>query len=48
MKPKGGGKNLPARVQKAIDGDLGGYDKARNDFIQAGITQFGSAGLGSR
>ena len=36
MKPKGGGKNLPARLQKAIDSDLGGFDKARNDFIQAG------------
>jgi Fe-Mn family superoxide dismutase len=42
MKPKGGGKSLPSSLQKAVDSDLGGFDKARNDFIQAGITQFGS------
>jgi Fe-Mn family superoxide dismutase len=42
MKPNGGGKKLPAKLAKAIDADLGGYDKMRNDFIQAGLTQFGS------
>ncbi len=42
MKPNGGGKSLPGALQKAIDSDLGGYDKFRADFIQAGTTQFGS------
>jgi Fe-Mn family superoxide dismutase len=42
MKKGGGGKRLPARLQKAVDSDLGGYDKMRNDFVQAGMTQFGS------
>ena len=42
MKPNGGGKSLPGSLQKAIDSDLGGYDKMRADFINAGTTQFGS------
>ncbi|HTJ59524.1 MAG TPA: superoxide dismutase [Devosiaceae bacterium] len=42
MKPNGGGKSLPAALQKAIDSDLGGFDKFRADFINAGVTQFGS------
>ena len=42
MKPNGGGKSLPGRLQKAVDSDLGGYDKMRADFVQAGLTQFGS------
>jgi Fe-Mn family superoxide dismutase len=42
MKAGGGGKKIPAAIQKAIDSDLGGYDKCRTDFIQAGVTQFGS------
>jgi superoxide dismutase, Fe-Mn family len=42
MKPNGGGKKLPGGLQKAIDSDLGGYDKMRTDFVQAGMTQFGS------
>ena len=42
MKPNGGGKKIPASLQKAIDSDLGGYDKMRADFVQAGLTQFGS------
>lgn len=42
MKKGGGGKKIPAGLQKGIDADLGGYDKARTDFIQAGLTQFGS------
>jgi len=50
MKKGGGGKSLPAMLQKAIESDLGGYDKFRTDFIQAGVTQFGSgwAWLGVR
>ncbi|KKC33682.1 superoxide dismutase [Devosia psychrophila] len=42
MKPNGGGKNLPAKLQAAVDSDLGGFDKLRADFIAAGTTQFGS------
>jgi Fe-Mn family superoxide dismutase len=42
LKPKGGGKSLPAILQKAIDQDLGGYDAFRTNFTQAGVTQFGS------
>ncbi len=41
MKPNGGGKSLPGSLQKLVD-EAGGFDKVRNDFIQAGITQFGS------
>lgn len=42
MKPGGGGKKLPGALQAKIDADLGGYDKFREAFIQAGLTQFGS------
>jgi len=42
MKPNGGGKKLPGALEKAITADLGGYDKMRTDFVQAGLTQFGS------
>jgi Fe-Mn family superoxide dismutase len=42
MKPNGGGKALPAKLQAMVDKDLGGYDKMRADFINAGVTQFGS------
>jgi Fe-Mn family superoxide dismutase len=42
MAPNGGGKDLPASLQKAIDSDLGGYDEFRGKFIEAGMTQFGS------
>ncbi len=42
MKPNGGGNKLPGKLQAAIDSDLGGYDKMRADFINAGMTQFGS------
>lgn len=42
MKKGGGGKSLPGALQSAIDSDLGGYDKFRADFINAGMTQFGS------
>ncbi len=42
MKKGGGGKKLPGGLAKAIDADLGGFDKFRADFVQAGVTQFGS------
>jgi superoxide dismutase, Fe-Mn family len=41
MKPNGGGQP-PARLAKKIDEDLGGYDKFKEDFIAAGVGQFGS------
>ena len=42
MKPGGGGNKIPAKLKAAIDKDLGGVDKARTDFIAAGVGQFGS------
>ena len=42
MKKDGGGKKVPGAVLALIDRDLGGFDKFRNDFIEAGKTQFGS------
>lgn len=42
MKHKGGGTKIPGGLQKAIDSDLGGYDKFKADFMAAGATQFGS------
>ncbi len=41
MKPNGGGKSLPGKVEALVNA-YGGYDKVREDFIQAGVTQFGS------
>jgi Fe-Mn family superoxide dismutase len=42
MKKGGGGKTIPGILAKIFDSDLGGYDKFRTDFIQAGVSQFGS------
>jgi len=42
MKPNGGGTSLPGKLQAKVDSDLGGYDKMRADFVNAGMTQFGS------
>ena len=41
MKPNGGGK-VPGALEKKIAEDLGSVDKMKEDFIQAGVTQFGS------
>ena len=41
MKPNGGG-NIPGSLERKIAEDLGGTDKFKQDFIQAGVTQFGS------
>jgi Fe-Mn family superoxide dismutase len=41
MKPNGGGKP-PGSLEKKIAEDLGGLDKMKEDFIKAGVTQFGS------
>lgn len=42
MAKDGGGKKMPGNLETAITSDLGGYDKMREDFINAGATQFGS------
>ncbi|UNF44253.1 superoxide dismutase [Bartonella krasnovii] len=42
MKKEGGGKKLPEKLAKAIESDLGGYDKFRADFIATAGAQFGS------
>ncbi|MEM7303337.1 MAG: superoxide dismutase [Pseudomonadota bacterium] len=42
MKGSGGGTSMPGNLEAAIASDLGGYDKFREDFINAGMTQFGS------
>lgn len=42
MKPNGGGSSLPGKLQAAIDSDLGGYNKFKQDFVAAGVGQFGS------
>ena len=41
MKKGGGGKKLPGKIESLVTA-YGGYDKMRTDFIQAGVTQFGS------
>ena len=42
MRKGGGGKKLPAKLQAMVDKDCGGFDKMRADFVQAGVSQFGS------
>jgi superoxide dismutase, Fe-Mn family len=42
MKPGGGGNKLPGDLQKKITEDLGSYDKMKDEFVQAGVGQFGS------
>jgi Fe-Mn family superoxide dismutase len=41
MKPNGGGA-APAKIAQKIESDIGSFDKFKEDFIQAGVTQFGS------
>ena len=41
MKPNGGG-NIPGEVEKALKDSFGSVDKAKEDLVQAGVTQFGS------
>ncbi len=41
LKPNGGGA-IPGKVEKAIIEGLGSVEKAKADFIQAGVSQFGS------
>ena len=41
MKPNGGGI-MPEKLKKRIETDFGSTDEFKKQFIQAGITQFGS------
>ena len=41
MKPKGGGA-MPEKLKKRVEADFGNTDEFKKQFIQAGITQFGS------
>ena len=41
MKPNGGGA-IPGALERKITEDLGGVEKFKTDFIEAGKTQFGS------
>ena len=41
MKPNGGGA-IPGGLEAKINSDLGGVEKFKEDFVQAGVTQFGS------
>ena len=42
MKPGGGGDRMPGKLEKQIVADLGSVAKMKEDFVQAGVTQFGS------
>ena len=42
MKKGGGGDKIPAKLEKQITSDIGPIAKFKEDFIQAGVTQFGS------
>ena len=42
MKPGGGGNKLPGDLHKKITDDLGSFDKMKEEFVQAGVGQFGS------
>ena len=41
MKPKGGGK-IPSKLEEKIKKDFGNFEKFKEEFINAGVTQFGS------
>ena len=41
MKPNGGGK-IPGKLEKGLLDAFGSLDKMKDEFIQAGVTQFGS------
>ena len=42
MKPAGGADQIPGGLEKKITSDLGSVAKMKAEFIQAGVTQFGS------
>lgn len=42
MKPNGGGDSLPGKLEKSIEENFGSFDAFRDEFIAAGLGQFGS------
>ncbi|MDE2578733.1 MAG: superoxide dismutase [Hyphomicrobiales bacterium] len=42
MKPNGGGSKIPGALEKAIVDGLGSVDKMKEEFVAAGVGQFGS------
>ena len=42
MKPGGGGDKIPGALEKAIVDGIGSVAKMKEEFTQAGVTQFGS------
>jgi Fe-Mn family superoxide dismutase len=42
MKKGGGGDKLPGKLEKQLTSDIGPLAKVKEDFVQAGVTQFGS------
>ena len=42
MKPNGGGDKIPGKLEKKIVADFGSIAKMKEEFTQAGVTQFGS------
>jgi Fe-Mn family superoxide dismutase len=42
MKPGDGGDKIPGELEKKITADLGSVANKKEEFIQAGVTQFGS------
>jgi Fe-Mn family superoxide dismutase len=42
MKPNGGGDKIPGNLEKKIKEDLTSVEKMKQDFINAGVGQFGS------
>ena len=41
MKPNGGGK-IPAKLEQKLNENFGSFEKFREEFINAGVSQFGS------
>jgi superoxide dismutase, Fe-Mn family len=42
MKPNGGGDKIPGSLEKKIKADLGSVEKMKEQFVEAGVGQFGS------
>ena len=42
MKPKGGGRKVPGKLEKDINAAFGSFEGFRNEFIEKGKAQFGS------
>ena len=42
MNPNGGGDKIPGSLEKKIKADLGAVEKMKEQFVEAGVGQFGS------